>query len=93
MFIGAVDINRGEIPLKFDLSAVQIEKDAKNCRLCYEPFVMIKRTRKNCKKCGICICKLCCINKMPLSIEDEKQYRVCNKCFAIRTNQPIINFY
>mmetsp|Transcript_2014 Transcript_2014/g.1920 ORF Transcript_2014/g.1920 Transcript_2014/m.1920 type:complete len:97 (+) Transcript_2014:446-736(+) len=86
-------IDKADIPYDFKSSDVKKDKDSKWCQLCLETFVMIKRPRKNCKRCGISICKLCRGNKMPLSKKDPKFYSVCNECFAKRQNQPIINFY
>jgi hypothetical protein len=39
------------------------------------------------------VCEKCSENKEQLSLNDPKEYRVCNMCFAIRQNKPIIVFY
>ena len=39
------------------------------------------------------MCEKCSENKEQLSKNDPKEYRVCNMCYSIRKNKPIIVFY
>jgi len=77
-------IDTAEIPEEFKMGEVKKDGNSKHCNLCLETFVILKRPRKNCKRCGIAICKLCRANKMPLSKKDPKFYSVCNECYAKR---------
>lgn len=54
---------------------------------------MFKKPRHNCYNCGACVCDKCSINKLQLSRSDTQKYRVCNFCFAIKSNKQIIMFY
>ena len=63
------------------------------CHYCKKPFGAIIKARHNCSRCGACVCEKCSENKEQLSRSDQKEYRVCNMCFSIRKNKPIIVFY
>ena len=64
-----------------------------SCNYCKKQLGFLKKTRHNCYKCGASVCEKCAQHKMQLSKKDENKYRVCNMCFAITQNKPIINFY
>lgn len=79
--------------MKFNVEQVKKTKDD-SCQLCQKEFSVIKRRiRHNCNNCGQSVCDKCSINKMQLSESDQTKYRVCNYCFAIKTNKNIILFY
>jgi hypothetical protein len=82
----------GPMPEYFDVDGVVKEK-GDECTLCYKKFTLIGNKRTNCKKCGICVCAKCRLNKCQLATKDEQLYKVCNKCFALQENQPLVNFY
>lgn len=65
-----------------------------SCIFCKVKFGAFKSSKKhNCYRCGKCVCEKCSENKEQLSKNDPKEYRVCNMCFSIRKNKPIIVFY
>ena len=75
----------------------EIEKGPKvksdSCQYCKRQFGAFKGKSQHCYRCGANVCEKCCENKEQLSLADPKEYRVCNMCFAIRQNKPIIVFY
>jgi vacuolar-type H+-ATPase subunit I/STV1 len=86
------DLISNTLPETFDSSKVPKAKtDA--CTYCKKQFGVVRNNRHNCYRCGACVCERCSENKEQLSRSDPKEYRVCNMCFAIRKNKPIIVFY
>eukprot|EP00347_Sterkiella_histriomuscorum_P021899 403332376 len=91
------DLNRDDflaerLPQTFDIDKVVKKKDD-SCQLCQKALGFLKKPRHNCYNCGACVCDKCSINKLQLSIQDPTKYRVCNFCFAIKSNKQIIIFY
>lgn len=86
------DLIANNLPETFDIDKVYKPK-ADSCTFCKKQFGAFKSSRHNCYRCGLCVCEKCSENKEQLSKQDPKEYRVCNMCYSIRKNKPIIVFY
>jgi hypothetical protein len=86
------DLISDTIPQTFDFEKV-VKVKADQCTYCKKQFGTFQGKRHNCYRCGACVCEKCSENKEVLSKSDPKEYKVCNMCFAIRKNKPIIVFY
>lgn len=80
------------MPEYFDFDGV-VKSKSDDCTLCCKKFTLLTNKRVNCKKCGISVCMKCRLHKSKLSTSDDREYKVCNKCFALQENQPLVNFY
>lgn len=65
---------------------------AMSCMLCNNQFTTFRR-RHHCRGCGNVVCAKCSSKKVPLSYDDNKLNRVCDKCFELldTTNLPKSN--
>lgn len=80
------------LPDNFDHDKI-VKMKSDTCQFCKRQLGTFKAKQRNCFRCGACVCEKCSENKEQLSRSDPKEYRVCNMCFAIRKNKPIIIFY
>lgn len=55
---------------------------ATGCMLCTNQFTTFRR-RHHCRGCGNVVCAKCSSKKVPLSYDDNKLNRVCDKCFEL----------
>lgn len=86
------DLISNVLPETFDPEKV-VKQKLDNCQYCKRKFGTFQGRPHNCYRCGACVCEKCSENKEVLSRTDPKEYRVCNMCFSIRKNKPIIIFY
>ena len=84
------------LPLIHNHDDVVKTKDPQ-CALCLSQFRSIKKlfgaTHRNCVKCGVSVCEDCSQHKLKLSLQDDTQYRTCNRCYCKMQNEALINFY
>lgn len=80
------------MPDTFDHDKI-VKLKSDSCQYCKRQLGTFKAKQRNCLRCGACVCEKCSENKEQLSRSDPKEYRVCNMCYAIRKNKPIIIFY
>ena len=61
------------LPDIFDVDKV-VKQKGEECKLCQEPFNMLKRKMHHCRSCGLCVCDLCSQTSRRLSKLDKKEH-------------------
>ena len=78
----------GAFPATIDLKEIKNKRsDQKDfCSICEDKFKVIKNPLRHCKRCALPVCVNCSESFRQLSLDDEKEYRVCDQCDTIMDN-------